>query len=99
MTIGEKMVKIIEKQAVEKVNGVWVDTDEHENIVVYQETKEGDVQLSDKYKTKFLLCSERCVRKEHFGTFYRLKDGTSVFVCNFFLNKDSDPMNVLEVVK
>ena len=99
MTIGQKIVKLIEKKSVGKVDGVWVDTDERGNIVVYQGGKKGGVQLSDKYKTKYLLCSERCIRKEHFGTFYRLRDGTSVFVCNFFLDKDSDPMNVLEVMK
>ena len=50
------------------------------DLVVMQEKEDGnDVVVSDKFETKFMLCSGRCARKEHFGEF----DGKT-FKCYYY---------------
>ncbi|MCW3140617.1 MAG: hypothetical protein N2V72_00330 [Methanophagales archaeon] len=48
----------------------YVSVDDDGDLVVMEEREDGnDVVVSDKFKTKFMLCSGRCARKEHYGEF------------------------------
>ena len=48
----------------------FVSLDDDGDLVVMEEREDGnDVVVSDKFETKFMLCSGRCARKEHFGDF------------------------------
>ena len=58
----------------------YVTIDDDGDLVVMEFREDGnDVVVSDKFETKFMLCSGRCARKEHFGEF----DG-KVFKCYSF---------------
>ena len=58
----------------------YVSVDDDGDLVVMEQREDGDdVVVSDKFETKFMLCSGRCVRKEHYGEF----DG-KVFKCYFY---------------
>jgi len=58
----------------------YVSVDDDGDLVVMEEREDGDdVVVSDKFKTKFMLCSGRCPRKEHYGEF----DG-KIFKCYFY---------------
>ena len=58
----------------------YVTIDDDGDLVVMEFKEDGnDVVVSDKFETKFMLCSGRCARKEHFGDF----DG-KVFKCYSF---------------
>jgi len=58
----------------------YVTIDDDGDLVVKEFREDGnDVVVSDKFETKFMLCSGRCARKEHFGEF----DG-KVFKCYSF---------------
>jgi len=72
----------------------YVDTVEEDLVVreLREDEADEDPVVSDKYKTKFLLCSARCVKKCHFGSF----DGRT-FKCNFFDLEDTHPLNILAV--
>lgn len=48
-----------------------------------------DKVVSNKYTTKFQLCSARCVRKSHFGTF----DGKT-FRCYFYDEETTEPVEM-----
>jgi len=58
----------------------YVSLDDDSDLVVMEEREDGsDVVVSDKFETKFMLCSGRCARKEHYGEF----DG-KVFKCYYY---------------
>jgi len=58
----------------------YVTIDDDGDLVVMEFKEDGnDVVVSDKFETKFMLCSGRCVRKEHFGDF----DG-KIFKCYYY---------------
>jgi len=58
----------------------YVTIDDDGDLVVMEFREDGnDVVVSDKFETKFMLCSGRCARKEHYGDF----DG-KVFKCYSF---------------
>jgi len=58
----------------------YVSVDDDGDLVVMEQREDGDdIVVSDKYETKFMLCSGRCVRKEHYGEF----DG-KVFKCYYY---------------
>jgi len=58
----------------------YVSVDDDGDLVVMKEQENGnDVVVSDEYETKFMLCSGRCARKEHYGEF----DG-KVFKCYYY---------------
>jgi len=58
----------------------YVSLDDDGDLVVMEERENGsDVVVSDKFETKFMLCSGRCARKEHYGEF----DG-KVFKCYYY---------------
>jgi len=55
----------------------YVTIDDDGDLVVMEFKEDGnDVVVSNKFETKFMLCSGRCARKEHFGDF----DG-KIFKC------------------
>ena len=69
----------------------YVSLDDDDNLVVMEEREDGDdVVVSDKYKTKFMLCSGRCARKEHYGEF----DG-KVFKCYYYDSDNTHPLQRL----
>lgn len=48
----------------------YVTIDDDDDLVVMEFREDGnDVVVSDKFETKFMLCSGRCPRKEHYGEF------------------------------
>lgn len=49
-----------------------------------------DIKVSKKYKTKYKLCSERCLHKAHFGSFEN-----DVFECYRFDSPSSHPLDYL----
>ena len=58
----------------------YVSLDDDGDLVVMEQREDGnDVVVSDKFETKFMLCSGRCARKEHFGDF----DG-KIFKCYYY---------------
>ena len=58
----------------------YVTIDDDGDLVVMEFKEDGnDVVVSDKFETKFMLCSGRCARKEHFGDF----DG-KIFKCYYY---------------
>jgi len=58
----------------------YVSVDDDGDLVVMEQREDGDdIVVSDKYETKFMLCSGRCARKEHYGEF----DG-KVFKCYYY---------------
>ena len=58
----------------------YVSLDDDGDLVVMEEQEDGnDVVVSDKFETKFMLCSGRCARKEHYGEF----DGKT-FKCYYY---------------
>ena len=58
----------------------FVSLDDDGDLVVMEEREDGnDVVVSDNFETKFMLCSGRCARKEHFGDF----DG-KIFKCYYY---------------
>jgi len=58
----------------------YVTIDDDGDLVVMEFKEDGnDVVVSDKFETKFMLCSGRCARKEHFGDF----DGKN-FKCYYY---------------
>lgn len=63
-----------------------VDEDDNGDIVVMDDDEN---IVSNKYQTKFKICSGRCVRKEHYGRFKR-----NTFTCNFYKIKDTHPLNI-----
>ena len=67
---------------------------EDDDLVVKElnENDEEDIIVSDKYSTHFLLCSARCARKEHFGSFKN-----NVFTCGFFEYENTHPLNICVV--
>ena len=66
----------------------YVDMDERGNLVVRRASD--DKVVSDPYRTKFMLCSARCARKCHYGTF----DG-KVFKCFFYDLEDTHPLRLV----
>ena len=66
----------------------YVDVDEEGNLVVRRASD--DEVVSDPYRTKFMLCSARCARKCHYGTF----DGR-VFKCFFYDLEDTHPLKIV----
>jgi len=74
----------------------YVSLDDNGDLVVIEEREDGDdVVMSDKYKTKFMLCSGRCARKEHYGEF----DG-KVFKCYYYDSDNTHPLyRLVEVMK
>jgi len=74
--IGE-MSKEANKKREKEDKKFYVTIDDDGDLVVMEFREDGnDVVVSDKFETKFMLCSERCARKEHFGDF----DG-KIFKC------------------
>jgi len=62
------MSKEVNKRKEDKKFYVTIDDDG--DLVVMEFREDGnDIVVSDKFETKFMLCSGRCVRKEHFGDF------------------------------
>ena len=58
----------------------YISVDDDGDLVVMEQREDGDdIVVSDKYETKFMLCSGRCARKEHYGEF----DG-KVFKCYYY---------------
>jgi len=57
------------------------------DLIVRDENEE---IVSDPFTTKYHLCSARCARKEHFGTFE-----DNVFTCNFFEVENTYPLEIL----
>ena len=58
----------------------YVTIDDDGDLVVKEFREDGnDIVVSDKFETKFMLCSGRCARKEHFGDF----DG-KFFKCYYY---------------
>ena len=58
----------------------YVSLDDDGDLVVKEFREDGnDVVVCDKFETKFMLCSGRCARKEHFGDF----DG-KIFKCYYY---------------
>ena len=58
----------------------YVSLNDDGDLVVMEFREDGnDVVVSDKFETKFMLCSGRCARKEHFGDF----DG-KIFKCYYY---------------
>ena len=58
----------------------YVTIDDDGDLVVKEFREDGnDVVVSDKFETKFMLCSGRCARKEHFGDF-----NGKVFKCYYY---------------
>jgi hypothetical protein len=68
----------------------YVDSEGGDLVVREANSKKDDPIVSDKYTTKFMLCSARCERKTHFGTF----DGTT-FKCNFYDESDTHPLRLV----
>jgi len=76
----------------EKRKNFYVDLTEDGDLIVRQETEDyEDPVVSDKYRTKFLLCSARCARKKHFGTFKN-----NIFKCIYFRLPTTHPYDILE---
>ncbi len=64
---------------------------DNEDLVVMEEREDGeDRVVGDKYKTKFMLCSGRCARKEHYGEF-----DSNIFKCYFYDLGDTHPLQLL----
>jgi hypothetical protein len=61
------------------------------HLVVMLEDK--DIVVSEKYKTKFMLCSERCAFKAHSGSYEN-----NIFKCYRFDLKSSHPLDYLGTV-
>jgi len=77
--IGE-MSKEANKKREKEDKKFYVTIDDDGDLVVKEFREDGnDVVVSDKFETKFMLCSGRCARKEHFGDF----DG-KIFKCYYY---------------
>ena len=77
--IGE-MSKEANKKREKEDKNFYVTIDDDGDLVVMEFKEDGnDVVVSDKFETKFMLCSGRCARKEHFGDF----DG-KIFKCYYY---------------
>ena len=77
--IGE-MSKEANKKREKEDKKFYVTIDDDGDLVVMEFREDGnDVVVSDKFETKFMLCSGRCARKEHFGDF----DG-KIFKCYYY---------------
>ena len=73
----------------------YVSIDDDGDLVVMKEREDGnDVVVSDKYDTKFMLCSGRCARKEHYGQF-----NGKTFKCYFYERDDTHPLPFLYAEK
>jgi len=69
----------------------YVSLDDDGDLVVMEQREDGDdVVVSDKFETKFMLCSGRCARKEHYGEF----DG-KVFKCYYYDSDNTHPLQKL----
>ena len=77
--IGE-MSKEANKKREKEDKKFYVTIDDNGDLVVKEFREDGnDIVVSDKFETKFMLCSGRCARKEHFGDF----DG-KIFKCYYY---------------
>ena len=85
----KKIVETISEMATDMKEGVYVS----EGKVWDEDEKHEEVLITD--KAKLLLCSERCMRKEHYGTLYTLPDGDMIFVCNFARERDTHPISLV----
>lgn len=78
-------------EAKEKVIACTIADDNDGNIFAFTRWLEDDEKVvSDKYKTKFILCSARCMRKRHSGF---LKD--NIWVCGYAWKKSTNPFAML----
>ena len=69
----------------------YVSIDDDGDLVVMKEREDGnDVVVSDKYETKFMLCSGRCARKEHYGQF-----NGKTFKCYYYDCDNTHPLHWL----
>ena len=74
------MSKEANKKREKEDKNFYVTIDDDGDLVIMEFKEDGnDVVVSDKFETKFMLCSVRCARKEHFGDF----DG-KIFKCYYY---------------